>query len=205
MEKTSIEVGLNNPRAKLIADCIGNKTCVEILEFLAKEEGTVSDIGIKLKKPINTVDYNIKKLVKAGLIVKKSHFWSIKGKKMPVYSVDNKKIVISPKGMFSYLFLGISALVAGILGAEAKLLNNVWVARMNPVGVAQNGFDYALSTDFASEKALGGMEVMRGGVEVLNHIYTTGLWEWFILGLIIGAIGYLVFYIIRRIIERRKF
>jgi len=51
--------------------------------------------------PLNTVGYNIKKLIQAGLIEEKKHFFSVKGKRVPFYKVSNKHIVLSPKKTYS--------------------------------------------------------------------------------------------------------
>ena len=47
---------------------------------------------------MNTIEYNLKKLVLAQLVEKtKKFFWSKKGKKIPTYKLSNKSIIISPK------------------------------------------------------------------------------------------------------------
>ncbi|MBU0957730.1 MAG: beta-propeller domain-containing protein, partial [Nanoarchaeota archaeon] len=56
------------------------------------------DISKGLSVPINTIEYNLQKLIKAGLVEKaKKHFWSVKGRKIDIYKLANKHIVISPK------------------------------------------------------------------------------------------------------------
>ena len=114
----SIMVDLGDPKAKAIAEVIGNKTCNKIIDFLADNEATVTDISVKLKMPLNTVDYNIKKLVQSGLIEKASHWWSVKGKKMPVYRVANRQIIISPRKSLVQAF----AWVIGLTGLAALTL-----------------------------------------------------------------------------------
>jgi len=70
MDEKSILINLGDEKAKWISEVIGNKSCNKILDLLAEKNLTVSDISHKLKMPINTVDYNVKKLVKAGLMMK---------------------------------------------------------------------------------------------------------------------------------------
>ena len=115
MDEKHILVSLGDEKVKYIGEVIGNKTCNKILDLLSLEDLTVSDISKKLKIPLNTTDYNIKKLIKAGLIEKSSHFWSVKGKKMPTYKVSNRKIIISPKQIktknFAWVF-GLTTLAA---------------------------------------------------------------------------------------------
>jgi len=115
MDEKSILVNLGDEKAKEISEVIGSKTCNKILGYLSEHEGTVSDISGALKIPLNTTDYNVKKLVKSGLIEKASHFWSVKGKRMPTYRVSNKKIIISPKKSIGKIFawtLGLTGLMA---------------------------------------------------------------------------------------------
>ena len=76
-------VSLGDERAKEIAEAIGNKTSKKILDLLSDKEMSESEISRELKIPLNTADYNVKKLVKAGLIEEKKHFFSSKGKRIP--------------------------------------------------------------------------------------------------------------------------
>lgn len=97
MEEKYLLVSLEDERAESISEVISNKTCKKILNFLTEKEASVSDIAENMNIPINTADYNVKKLVKAGFIEMKSSMWSIKGKKIPIYRVSNRKIIISQK------------------------------------------------------------------------------------------------------------
>jgi len=91
-------VSLNDEKTKSLAEVLGNNTCKKIIELLADQELSETDISKKLKIPINTAEYNIRKLVKSGLIEeKKEYFWSVKGKKIPIYQLSNKDILISSK------------------------------------------------------------------------------------------------------------
>ncbi|MCA9485686.1 MAG: helix-turn-helix transcriptional regulator, partial [Nanoarchaeota archaeon] len=97
-KKSSINIDLNDPRAGKIADVLNSKTAKKILDLIAdRGEMSGSDISNELDMPLNTVTYNLKKLVDAGLVGKsKKFFWSSKGKKMELYKVLNKQIIISP-------------------------------------------------------------------------------------------------------------
>ena len=98
MDKSFINIDLDDPRTGLVAEALSNKTCVKILDLLSTQEITASDIALKLDIPLNTTCYNLEKLINAGLVEKSSNFfWSVKGKKTPVYRVANRKIIISPK------------------------------------------------------------------------------------------------------------
>ncbi|MBT3397979.1 helix-turn-helix domain-containing protein [archaeon] len=94
-----ILMDLDDDRSKHLAGVLQNKTCKKILDFLADEkEASENDIAQALSVPINTVEYNLKKLISAGLVEKvKNFFWSVKGKKIKMYKLAKKHIIISPK------------------------------------------------------------------------------------------------------------
>jgi len=89
---------LSDDKSKKLGEIISNPTCKKIVNFLAEKHGSASDISRELGIPLNTLEYNLNKLVESGIIEKtKNYFWSVKGKKIDNYQVANKLIVISPK------------------------------------------------------------------------------------------------------------
>ncbi len=92
-------MGLDDEKSKKVAEVLGNKTCKKIIDYLAEiPEASEKDMSDALDIPINTVEYNLKKLLGAGLVEKtKNFFWSKKGKKIPMYKLARKHIIISPK------------------------------------------------------------------------------------------------------------
>ncbi len=83
--------------SKSVADALSNKTAQKILQYLTeKKEATESELSEKLEIPLPTVHYNIQQLKKANLIKSKEFFWSKKGKKMKIFTLAKKFIVISP-------------------------------------------------------------------------------------------------------------
>ena len=93
-----ILMGLDDDRAGYIAEVLKNPTCKKILNFLGDiKESSEKDISDGLAIPINTAEYNLEKLIKSGLVEKtKNFFWSVKGKKIPMYKLVRKHIIISP-------------------------------------------------------------------------------------------------------------
>jgi len=184
MDEKSIMVNLGDEKAKEISEVIGSKSCNKILSLLAEGELTVSDISKKLKAPLNTVDYNVKKLVKSGLIEKSSHFWSIRGKKMPTYRVSNRKIIISPKKSIVKVF----AWVIGLTGLTALTIREF-------LGEASHTLEYKLANedvamfltrdasraamDEAAPVVLTGVQESTGFIQFIAGI---GPWEWFLIG-----------------------
>jgi len=95
MDDKFILMGFNE--AGDIAEILKNKTCKKILDYLVdRREASEKDIADGLGMAINTVEYNLKKLIGSGLIKKTSNFfWSVKGKKIPMYKLAKKHIIIS--------------------------------------------------------------------------------------------------------------
>jgi DNA-binding MarR family transcriptional regulator len=98
-EENFILVSLEDSRSKEISEVLGSKTCKKVIAYLSEhKEASQKDLSDNLKIPMNTMDYNIKKLLSSGFIQKrKNFFWSKKGKKIVMYELSNKSIVISHK------------------------------------------------------------------------------------------------------------
>jgi DeoR/GlpR family transcriptional regulator of sugar metabolism len=98
-EENFILVSLEDSKSKEISEVLGSKTCKKIISYLSEnKEASQKDLSDNLKIPMNTLDYNIKKLLSSGFIQKrKNFFWSKKGKKIAMYEISNKSIVISHK------------------------------------------------------------------------------------------------------------
>ena len=102
-------ISLEDSKSKAISEVLGSKTCKKIIAYLSeRKEASQKDLSDALNIPMNTLDYNIKKLVESGFIQKKKEFfWSKKGKKIIMYELSNKSIVISPKKSTSQKFKSI--------------------------------------------------------------------------------------------------
>ena len=102
-------ISLEDSKSKSISEVLGSKTCKKIIGYLSeRKEASQKDLSNALSIPMNTLDYNIKKLLDSGFIQKrKNFFWSKKGKKIVMYELSNKSIVISPKKSSSQKFKAI--------------------------------------------------------------------------------------------------
>lgn len=98
MAKKYLLFSLEEDDSKKLGEIISNPTAKKIANLLAEKEASEKDISDELKIPLNTIEYNLKKLLNAGIIEKsKKFFWSPKGRKIEMYKAANKLIVISPK------------------------------------------------------------------------------------------------------------
>ena len=181
MVKKQIVFDLDDPRISNLADVISNKTSKKILNYLAEKESSETEISIDLKLPANTVNYNIKKLLETGLIEKtKNHFWSVKGKKILIYRVANKKIVISPKS---------SSVLTSILGSLV-------VTGLIAIGIKSYAQD-AVVSEAGKEMAVAGSSAGMVAPEIIPRTFEVAsqmpeVWIWFLFGGIVALIIFLV-------------
>ncbi|MFH1823512.1 MAG: hypothetical protein ABH817_02245 [archaeon] len=99
MTKKYILVSMEDEKSNKLAGVLGSKSCKKMVNFLSEtKEASQKDISVALKMPLNTLEYNLKKLIGSGLIERsKNFFWSKKGKKILMYKISNKSILISPR------------------------------------------------------------------------------------------------------------
>jgi DNA-binding transcriptional ArsR family regulator len=200
MVETDVLVNLDDPRTKDIAEAITNKTSKQILQYLAKENMSVSEISRNLKLPLNTVDYNIQKLAKAGLIEKKSFFWSPKGRKMHVYGVSNKRIIINPSSLGGKAVYGLAFLVTGLIALSAKgmqyLRQSAYATDMAPM---EETLLYSAQTLSASEKIAP--IVRETATYSSSFTLSLGSIEWFLIGAWLAIILLMVISVVK---DKRK-
>ncbi len=184
MNNKYIMFDINDEKSGKLAEVLANKTCKKILSLLAEEELSQGDISKSLNFGLNTVDYNIKKLIEVGLIEKTSNFfWSVKGKKILIYKLANKKIIISPKTSFKGML--ISILGCGIISGAVKIFMNSREITSNNIPLLQSGKYLVYS---AAPSAAENVQAATS-----SSSYFTGFPLWFIIGLILGSIGFIIY------------
>ncbi len=195
-----ISVDLDDSRLGVIADVISNKTCKKILNVLAEREMSESDLAKELEMPLNTVGYNTKKLEEAGLIEKvNKFFWSSKGKRMNIYRLSNKKIVISPKNV-----------VKGVVPALIVVVIIALVIKFFVPIYGYNGIEMRSNLEVKDYGDAGGeisapTAAADSGVEEYRTEEARGteraliesIWLWFLIGAFCGLFVYLVWNLMR--------
>ncbi len=88
---------LNEKNSKEIAQIISNDTARNILEAIASEPLSESQIAEKLRIPLSTVQYNLGKLNDAGLVKVARTKYSEKMKEVKIYVPQRKFVVIVPE------------------------------------------------------------------------------------------------------------
>ena len=98
-KETFLLVSLEEEKAKKLAQVISNDTCRKILDRLAANKATETELSRELSIPISTVHYNLKHLVENKLVEAEEFHYSEKGKEVLHYSLSNKYVIIAPKGV----------------------------------------------------------------------------------------------------------
>jgi len=83
--------------SKLITQTIANDTARQILELLADAPMSTSAIAKKLDIPLTTAQYNVEKLIEAGLVIVEKTKYSEKGREVKLYAPAKRMIVLVPR------------------------------------------------------------------------------------------------------------
>jgi len=188
-EEKYILVSLEDEKAELLANILSNKTSKKILDLLAEKELSESEIAKELDSPLNTIGYNIDNLIKAGLIEEKRHLFSVKGKRIPVYKISNKNIVISPKKSRKITGILPVVILAGIFTAFILWYNKF-------INTARNVADStipALQTSIAAAE-----KVAENTPQVTGNLIHLGVLSWFLIGIWVLVIAFIIITIVRR-------
>jgi predicted transcriptional regulator len=83
-------------KSKAITQTVSNDTAMEIMELLADGPLATSKVAERLGIPLTTAQYNIEKLMEAGLVKVARTKYSEKGREVKLYEAMNRAIVILP-------------------------------------------------------------------------------------------------------------
>ncbi|HLD37728.1 MAG TPA: helix-turn-helix domain-containing protein [Candidatus Nanoarchaeia archaeon] len=153
---------LDDEKAKKLGEIISNTTARRIVNFLAETEASESDIARQLNIPLNTVEYNINKLLEAGIIEKsRNFFWSAKGKKIDMLKVANKLIVISPKK--SNIYSKLKGIVPVVLSSAVFTAFILW-QKMQNAGI--KAAEYLAASETQTAAATKAAKSISAGIAV---------------------------------------
>jgi DNA-binding transcriptional ArsR family regulator len=82
--------------SKKVTKVLSNDSARQVLELLADNPMSASDIAEELEIPLTTTKYNLDALIDSGLIKVKETKWSVKGRKIKIYAPMRKLIVVVP-------------------------------------------------------------------------------------------------------------
>lgn len=196
MDDKFVLMNMDDKRSKKIAEAISNPTCKKIIDYLtSNSEKSEDDIAKALGINLNTTEYNLKKLLEAGLIEKtKNFFWSKKGKKISLYKLANKHIVISPKSFKPSAEMLKSIIPVALISGLFALIIRTFFTTKQAVDLSQEaGADAFAAT--ASK-----VDTTQIAIESTHSLANNSPWTWFIIGALLG-VGIFIFY---RVIRRSK-
>ena len=184
-----ILVSMEDTRSKKIADALGNKTCRKIVDYLAeKNEASAKDISDALGVPLNTLDYNLKLLLNSEIVEKKKNFfWSRKGKKIIMYGLSNKSIVISPKKKISSKLKSILpvAILVGAATFAVYVYNKVLNVSQNTIYKTDEFFIESSETSkVTADSFINAVQIYNPSI-LFNDAHT---WIWFLGGCVLALI-----------------
>src|SRR3989344_5633179 len=176
---------LDDEKAKKLGEIISNTTARRIVNFLAETEASESDIARQLNIPLNTVEYNINKLLEAGIIEKsRNFFWSVKGKKIDMLKVANKLIVISPKK--SNIYSKLKGIVPVVLSSAVFTAFILW-QKMQNAGI--KAAEYLAASELQTQTAAAEAGKLASTTSLVSGIGTAG---WFLAAVWIAVLIFVI-------------
>jgi DNA-binding transcriptional ArsR family regulator len=84
-------------RAQKISKAMGSQTASDILQLLAENQKSLTEITDRLAIPLTTAKYHIENLLDAGLISVAETKYSVKGREIKIYSLTNQLLIVAPR------------------------------------------------------------------------------------------------------------
>jgi len=184
---------LEDEKSKKLGEVISNETCKKIVNSLAEKEMSETEISQGLGIPLNTVEYNLKKLIEAGIIEKSKHWWSVKGKKIETYKVVNKIILIAPKKTMAGRFK--TFLPVLIISAVFSLFI-FWNNFIRTNSTFSENIDASKGlTDTATS---GAANMVAGAANTVAQTSQPVFWMWFLTGIWLVILGFIIYSVVKR-------
>ena len=185
-----ILLNLEDKKSKDIAQVISSDTARKILNLLSEKSYAETDISKKINIPLSTVHYNLQALLKSNIIEIEDFLWSEKGKKINVYKLANKLIIISPKKYDETLNEKLKSIMPAFL-----------ISLLGAIGI----FVYKnFYSNVLENKTMAGVTMEKSAVAIpyLNDTpaYDFNIAFWFLL----GSITVIIFYIVITLLRKRK-
>lgn len=208
-EETFLLVSLEEDKAKKLAQVISNDSCRRILDYLAKKKATETEISQALSLPLSTVHYNLKHLVDNRLVEASEFHYSEKGREVLHYSLSNKYVIITPKGVsesFKDKLKSIIGAVAsvGFIAIALQYIPNMFssVQKTAMESVAPAALQKGAERIAENAPSLMAESAQDSSFQAMSAAQATQayqpVWPWFVLGAIICLMFYLLFEYIRK-------
>ena len=209
-----ILVSLKDEESKKLAQIVTNDTSRKILDYLADNEATESDLAKKLDVPISTVHYNLQALVKSKMVEADEYHYSEKGKEVLHYKLANKYIIIAPKSTYGIKERLKSILPVALLGVAATAILSVWNKGLNFFSKTSNVIQEAsvqkVALDYAEDEMARAVPAAHetAGATANQVIAEPSFWQTFIstpaLWFLVGCVFTLTLIIIGEYIHYKR-
>ena len=183
-----IMVDLDDEKSKYLSEVLTNDTCKKILLLMSEiDELTETDISKSLNIPLNTVNYNMKKLLGSHLVEESERrLWSQKGKKIRIYRISNKSILISPKSKSKINKTITSIITLGSTLLIGTLIRFVFHRQITPI--ENRLYDAGGAVITTTQKTL--IENSAQNISYLSSLLSSiPAWAWFLFG---GIFAFLI-------------
>ena len=84
-------------RAQKISKAMASQTASDILQLLAENQKSLTEITNRLAIPLTTAKYHIENLLEAGLITVAETKYSVKGREIKIYAITNQLLIVAPR------------------------------------------------------------------------------------------------------------
>jgi DNA-binding transcriptional ArsR family regulator len=84
-------------RAQKISKAMASQTASDILQLLAENKKSLTEITDRLDIPLTTAKYHIENLLETGLITVAETKYSVKGREIKIYAVTNQLLIVAPR------------------------------------------------------------------------------------------------------------
>ena len=119
-----LTISLSGRSAKEVTRLLANDTARRVMDAVADESKSESQLAKELDIPLSTVHYNVQKLFDAGLLKSEEFTYSEKGKEVRHYQLASEHIVISTKPVVPAAELISGGLAAVLLAAGFALFSH---------------------------------------------------------------------------------
>jgi len=193
-KKNFLLLSLEDSKVNKIANIVSNASCKKILDYLAENEGTETEIAQKLQIPLSTAHYNLQQLMDSGLISAEEYHYSPKGKEVYHYKLANKYIIIAPKKVYGIKEKLRNILPAGLIAIGAAALLQIFSSFFSkPAG---ESFMVAKSAEIAQPMAESAQEMAIATKTV--YLVPENIALWFLIGALFTIIVYFLWSRIRK-------
>jgi DNA-binding transcriptional ArsR family regulator len=190
MSKNSfLLVDLKDDSSKSLAQTLQNKSCRQILDYLANHsEATESQLSKALKIPLSTVHYNMQALLKAKLITADEYHYSTKGREVNHYKLANQYIIIAPQESHSKFKQALKNIIPLAAVAAGGSLIIRWLTKVESSAMDTVSFGAQKAMEVAPQGIV--QEVAPEALSGFMPTYNPALWFLF------GAIFIILIYIL---------